>query len=55
MLALPELGFFRIISGFCGTPVAQNAEITRKDPNFTLLHRKLTSWSTFCLSAARYC
>ena len=28
-----ELGFFRVISAFCHTPVAQNAEITWKNPS----------------------
>ena len=32
----PELGFFRVIFAFCDTVVAQNAEITRKNPSSAL-------------------
>ena len=30
-------GIFRVIPAFCGMPVTQNAEITRKSPNTVLL------------------
>ena len=43
--AAAALGLFRVISAFCGTPVAQNAEITRKSQSSEMLLPPLrTQW-----------
>ncbi len=39
----PELGIFPVISAFCGTPVAQNAEITWKNPSSALIYQGVIS------------